>query len=239
MKDLGAYVIAAGGTGGHIIPGIALANEIRAQRPRADVVFVGTAHGLESRIVTAAGYPLELVDASGFVGKTLTNQVQSLARLPKGFFEAMQQGKTALVAELETARRPPADIINAVSAKMLFWLTEAQTPVPIEISPIEDSQAVQTTKEKTSRGSRTPKARNFTHWAGNESAVAGTPVNEDHVRGEMKRIAADLLQLSEDSDLAKTAQVEAVRSLTVQLSKLTAHLVHLSTRDGACRGGTV
>jgi hypothetical protein len=161
------------------------------------------------------------------------------ADVPKGFFEVVQQGKTALVAELETARRQPADIINAVSAKMLFWLTEAQTPVPIEISPIEDSQAVQTTKEKTSRGSRTPKARNFTHWAGNESAVAGTPVNEDHVRGEMKRIAADLLQLSEDPDLAKTAQVEAVRSLTVQLSKLTAHLVHLSTRDGACRGGTV
>jgi UDP-N-acetylglucosamine--N-acetylmuramyl-(pentapeptide) pyrophosphoryl-undecaprenol N-acetylglucosamine transferase len=88
VNDLGAYIIAAGGTGGHIIPGIALADEIRAQRPRAAVVFVGTAHGLESRIVTAAGYPLEKVDASGFVGKALTNQIQSLARLPKGFFEA-------------------------------------------------------------------------------------------------------------------------------------------------------
>ncbi len=88
MKHLGVYVIAAGGTGGHIIPGIALANEIRAQKPGVAIVFVGTAQGLESKIVTAAGYPLELVDASGFVGKTLTNQIQSLARLPKGFFEA-------------------------------------------------------------------------------------------------------------------------------------------------------
>ena len=87
MNDLGAYVIAAGGTGGHIIPGIALANEIRAQKPGVAIVFVGTAQGLESKIVTAAGYPLELVDASGFVGKTLTNQILSLARLPKGFFE--------------------------------------------------------------------------------------------------------------------------------------------------------
>jgi hypothetical protein len=161
------------------------------------------------------------------------------ADVPKGFFEAMQQGKTALVAELKTARRPVADIINAVSAKMIFWLTQAQTPVPIEISSIEDSQAVQTTREKASRGSRTSKPRKFTHWAGNELAKAENPLNEDRVRGEMRRIATDLLQLSEDSDLAKTAQVEAVRSLTVQLSKLTAHLVHLSTRDGACRGGTV
>ncbi len=88
MSDLGAYVIAAGGTGGHIIPGIALANEIRAQRPGAEIVFVGTAQGLESKIVTAAGFPLELVDASGFVGKTKAKQFQALARLPKGFFEA-------------------------------------------------------------------------------------------------------------------------------------------------------
>jgi len=87
-SELGAYVIAAGGTGGHIIPGIALANEIRVQKPGAEIVFVGTAQGLEQKIVPAAGYPLELVDASGFVGKTMGKQLQSLARLPKGFFEA-------------------------------------------------------------------------------------------------------------------------------------------------------
>lgn len=86
--ELGAYVIAAGGTGGHIIPGIALADEIRAQRSGAEIVFVGTAQGLESKIVAAAGYPLELIDASGFVGKTFAKQLGSLARLPKGFLEA-------------------------------------------------------------------------------------------------------------------------------------------------------
>lgn len=86
--DLGAYVIAAGGTGGHIIPGIALAREILRQKPGAEIVFVGTAQGLESKIVTAAGFPLELVSASGFVGKTLTRQFESLARMPKGFLES-------------------------------------------------------------------------------------------------------------------------------------------------------
>jgi UDP-N-acetylglucosamine--N-acetylmuramyl-(pentapeptide) pyrophosphoryl-undecaprenol N-acetylglucosamine transferase len=88
MSDLGAYVIAAGGTGGHILPGIALADEIRAQKSGATVVFVGTANGLETKIVPAAGYPLELVDASGFIGKTLTQQFQSLSRLPRGFSAA-------------------------------------------------------------------------------------------------------------------------------------------------------
>lgn len=88
MSELGAYVIAAGGTGGHIIPGIALAEEIRAQKSGAEVVFVGTNQGLESKIVTAAGYPLELVDASGFVGKSLGKQLSSLSRLPRGFLES-------------------------------------------------------------------------------------------------------------------------------------------------------
>ena len=88
MNELGAYVIAAGGTGGHIIPGIALADEIRAQKAGAEIVFVGTAHGLEGRIVPAAGYRLELVDASGFVGKSLGKQLRSLSRLPKGFLQS-------------------------------------------------------------------------------------------------------------------------------------------------------
>jgi len=89
MTDpLGTYVIAAGGTGGHIIPGIALATEIRTHKPTAEVLFVGTGQGLEQKIVPAAGYPLELVDASGFVGKTWTKQIGALARIPRGFLES-------------------------------------------------------------------------------------------------------------------------------------------------------
>ena len=89
MSDLGAYVIAAGGTGGHIIPGIALANEIRSQKPTAAIVFIGTAQGLESKLVPPAGFPLELVDASGFVGKDARPASSARSRsLPKGFLEA-------------------------------------------------------------------------------------------------------------------------------------------------------
>ena len=88
MSDLGAFVVAAGGTGGHILPGVAIAQEIVAQKSGVNVVFVGTAQGLEGKIVPAAGFPLELVDASGFVGKTFGRQLSSLSKLPKGFFEA-------------------------------------------------------------------------------------------------------------------------------------------------------
>jgi UDP-N-acetylglucosamine--N-acetylmuramyl-(pentapeptide) pyrophosphoryl-undecaprenol N-acetylglucosamine transferase len=82
--SIGAYVVAAGGTGGHVFPGIALAEELRRRRPEARIVFVGTARGLENRLVPAAGFPLEHVPASGFMGKGLADRFAALARLPGG-----------------------------------------------------------------------------------------------------------------------------------------------------------
>jgi UDP-N-acetylglucosamine--N-acetylmuramyl-(pentapeptide) pyrophosphoryl-undecaprenol N-acetylglucosamine transferase len=82
------YVIAAGGTGGHIFPGIALAREIRARRPEAEILFVGSRHGLEAKLVPEAGFALELVRASGFAGKRLAAKVGALAEVPVGFFQA-------------------------------------------------------------------------------------------------------------------------------------------------------
>jgi UDP-N-acetylglucosamine--N-acetylmuramyl-(pentapeptide) pyrophosphoryl-undecaprenol N-acetylglucosamine transferase len=81
-------VIAAGGTGGHIFPGIALAREIRARRPEAEILFVGSRNGLETKLVPQAGFPLELVPASGFVGKRPAAKIAALAELPVGFFRA-------------------------------------------------------------------------------------------------------------------------------------------------------
>jgi UDP-N-acetylglucosamine--N-acetylmuramyl-(pentapeptide) pyrophosphoryl-undecaprenol N-acetylglucosamine transferase len=87
-KPTPTYVIAAGGTGGHIFPGIALARELVSRRPGARVVFAGTAAGLETRLVPAAGFELETVPASGFAGKPLGQRVASLLLLPRGFLSA-------------------------------------------------------------------------------------------------------------------------------------------------------
>lgn len=81
-------MIAAGKTGGHIFPGIALAREICARRGGATILFIGTPGGLETRLVPEAGFALEFVRASGFVGKGRVAQLKSLARLPVGFFRS-------------------------------------------------------------------------------------------------------------------------------------------------------
>ena len=62
-------VIAAGGTGGHIYPGLALADAVRRADPAASIVFVGTPRGLEGRLIPDAGYELRLVDMVPFNGR--------------------------------------------------------------------------------------------------------------------------------------------------------------------------
>ena len=80
-------LVAGGGTGGHLYPGIAIAEEVRTATG-GDAVFVGTSRGLESRLVPAAGFPLELVTVSGLKRMGLRGLLRGLARLPGAFLES-------------------------------------------------------------------------------------------------------------------------------------------------------
>ena len=61
-------VIAGGGTGGHLYPGIAVARELRRRLPEAAVTFAGTARGIESRVVPREGFELDLLRSAGLKG---------------------------------------------------------------------------------------------------------------------------------------------------------------------------
>lgn len=81
-------MIAGGGTGGHIYPAIAVAQEFVARGAGRRAVFVGTERGLEKTIVPKAGFPLELIDVGGLKGKGAVETIKNLFRLPLGFFQA-------------------------------------------------------------------------------------------------------------------------------------------------------
>ena len=76
-------LIAGGGTGGHIYPGIAIAREIRRRDPVAELLFVGTERGLEMKIVPAEGFRLETITISGLKGTGFLKQLKSLLAIPK------------------------------------------------------------------------------------------------------------------------------------------------------------
>jgi UDP-N-acetylglucosamine--N-acetylmuramyl-(pentapeptide) pyrophosphoryl-undecaprenol N-acetylglucosamine transferase len=81
-------LIAAGGTGGHIYPGIAVAKEILRRDSSSEVLFVGTAHGLETRLVPENGFQLALIHSSGLKNVGLLEKIKGLAVLPQSFMEA-------------------------------------------------------------------------------------------------------------------------------------------------------
>ncbi|MGH9932263.1 MAG: undecaprenyldiphospho-muramoylpentapeptide beta-N-acetylglucosaminyltransferase [Pyrinomonadaceae bacterium] len=81
-------LIAAGGTGGHIYPGIAVAKEILRRAPGSEVRFVGTARGLENRLVPQGGFELSLIDSAGLKNVGPIARVRGLLVLPKSFLAA-------------------------------------------------------------------------------------------------------------------------------------------------------
>jgi len=82
-------ILAGGGTGGHVIPALAIAHELQEQFS-ADVMFVGTARGIENRLVPAAGFKLRLVEVGALKKVSLLRRVKTVFALPRAIFKSWQ-----------------------------------------------------------------------------------------------------------------------------------------------------
>jgi len=80
-------ILAGGGTGGHVIPALAIANELKKSYG-AEVLFVGTARGIENRLVPAAGYPLRLVRVGQLKNVSLMTRAKTAFDLPRAVWDA-------------------------------------------------------------------------------------------------------------------------------------------------------
>src|SRR5689334_2106738 len=80
-------ILAGGGTGGHVIPALAIANELKKSY-NAEILFIGTARGIENRLVPAAGYPLQLVRVGALKNVSLTTRLKTAFDLPRALWDA-------------------------------------------------------------------------------------------------------------------------------------------------------
>lgn len=81
-------LIAGGGTGGHIIPALAIADALRAGPGSTEILFLGTPRGLESRLVPQAGYPLEPIEVGQLKNVALATRLRTLFDLPRALLRA-------------------------------------------------------------------------------------------------------------------------------------------------------
>src|SRR5262249_16773038 len=81
-------IIAGGGTGGHLFPGIAVAREIQRRHPESKILFVGAEQGIETRIVPKEGFELRTLPVGGIKGLGVARQVRDRVGMVNGVFKA-------------------------------------------------------------------------------------------------------------------------------------------------------
>ena len=86
-------ILAGGGTGGHVIPAIAIAQQLQKEYG-AEVVFIGTSRGIENRLVPPAGFELRLVEVGALNRVSLGTRIEDPVRLASRHLERRSNSRT-------------------------------------------------------------------------------------------------------------------------------------------------
>ena len=170
-----SILIAGGGTGGHLYPGIAVARELIARVPDARVAFVGTAAGIEARVIPREGFALETIRSAGLKGKSLRSLARGLALLPLGAADAWRvitRRRPAVVIGVGGYSSGPVVLLAALRGIPTLLMEQNAVPGLTNrlLAPVVDAAAV--TFEETVR------------FFGGKAIVSGNPVRPEFLRGE-------------------------------------------------------
>ena len=124
-------VIAGGGTGGHLYPGIAVAREILARRPDAQISFAGTAAGIEARVIPREGLTLDLIRSGGLKGKGIAGRLRGTGLLPLSAIDAwrvLSRRKPSLVIGVGGYSSGPMVLLAALRRTPTLVLEQNAVP---------------------------------------------------------------------------------------------------------------
>jgi UDP-N-acetylglucosamine--N-acetylmuramyl-(pentapeptide) pyrophosphoryl-undecaprenol N-acetylglucosamine transferase len=83
-------IIAGGGTGGHLFPGIAIAEELKGRDTGNEILFVGTERGIEARLLPGLGWHVRFISAEGIKGRGTSSRIRAVFKLVPGIFESLK-----------------------------------------------------------------------------------------------------------------------------------------------------
>jgi UDP-N-acetylglucosamine--N-acetylmuramyl-(pentapeptide) pyrophosphoryl-undecaprenol N-acetylglucosamine transferase len=173
-----SIIIAAGGTGGHVFPGIAVAEEIRKLAPDVKIAFAGTARGLESRIVLMHGWPLRLLGSQSIKDKGGAARVLAWLRLPFSVIHALAM----LISD-----RP--SLVVSIGGYAAGPLTLAAWLLRVPVALVEPNAIAGMTNRKLGRLARKvfvafDEARAY--FPKGRAVVTGAPIRSEVLKGGRK-----------------------------------------------------
>jgi UDP-N-acetylglucosamine--N-acetylmuramyl-(pentapeptide) pyrophosphoryl-undecaprenol N-acetylglucosamine transferase len=170
-----SVLIAGGGTGGHLYPGIAVAREVLARVPNAQVAFVGTAAGLESRVIPREGFALDVIRSAGLKGKSVRMAAQGVALLPLSAVDAFRvitRRRPSVVIGVGGYSSGPVLLLAAVRGIPTLLMEQNAMPGLTNrlLAAVVDAAAV--TYDETTR------------FFGGKAFVSGNPVRREFFQNE-------------------------------------------------------
>ena len=165
-----SILIAGGGTGGHLYPGIAVARELRSRVPDAAVTFVGTASGIEARVVPREGFALYVIRSAGLKGKSAASLARGVALLPVSAADAwavITRRQPAVVIGVGGYSSGPVVLLSALRGVPTLLMEQNAMPGLTNrlLAPVVDAAAV--TYEESVR------------FFGRKAVVSGNPVRPE------------------------------------------------------------
>lgn len=214
-----AVVIAGGGTGGHLFPGIAVAREIQRRVPGARVSFAGTSRGLEAKVVPAEGFELDVIRSAGIKGKSIGARLRGASLIVPSLWDAWR---------VISRRRPHVVVgVGGYSSGpivLMAWLRGGRTMV------LEQNAAPGLTNRLLARvvhAAAVTYEETLTHFKG-RGFVAGNPVRQEFFAAATATAAAGprpgrrilVLGGSQGAHVLNVAMATAVPALMKRLPSL-------------------
>ena len=170
-----SVLIAGGGTGGHLFPGIAVARELKTRVPGAEVAVVGTAAGIEARVVPREGFALDVIRSAGLKGKSMQSLARGVVLLPLSAADAWRvitRRRPSVVIGVGGYSSGPVVLLAALRGIPTLLMEQNATPGLTNrlLAPVVDVAAV-TYQESVS-------------FFGRKAVVSGNPVRPEFFHAE-------------------------------------------------------